>query len=378
MRFDRKKFFDGFRLHLDPTIEQEQVDGLEFLLGEFESEPLWKDIRHIAYALATVFHETAGSFQPVVEGYYLAKTEPPDYAGKTKRVRAFQKTLRYYPYFGRGYVQLTWKSNYEKAGKAIGVDLVSDPDKALEPKIAFQALSFGLFRGWYGAKLTTHINANKTDYVNARRSVNVLDKAGLIAGYARQFEKILRASAADDPATPAPNPATTTFEHATNNPALPTEAPLPIESEQPVEPPPVVKPQDEVTKTEKTTSGTGETATTTVVTKNEQDVNEPAQVSTTQYQGVGFIGALKKDFAVVGGGNLSFQSLQEYAVQASGWPPWVISIITKLATIAIIIGAGWLLYRLVHYFIWKVGDWQRMKVEAEINSNVTRKNIEWT
>lgn len=41
-------------------------------------------------------------------------------------------------------------------------------------------------------------------------------------------------SAADDPATPAPNPATTTFEHATNNPALPTEAPLPIESGGPV------------------------------------------------------------------------------------------------------------------------------------------------
>lgn len=41
-------------------------------------------------------------------------------------------------YCGRGLIQLTWKSNYEKYGKIIGVDLVNHPDRALEPDIAFK------------------------------------------------------------------------------------------------------------------------------------------------------------------------------------------------------------------------------------------------
>jgi len=195
MGYNRKKFFDGVKDHIDPSLNQSQVDGLEFLISSFENDPQWKDPRHIAYALATVFHETAGSFQPVVEGYYLAKTNPPDYSGKTKRVKDFQKTLRYYPYFGRGYVQLTWKTNYDKAGRAFGVDLVNKPELALQPNIAFKCLG-GMFKGWYGGKLGTYINDKKTDYVQARRCVNILDKAGQIAGYAKSFEKILRSSAA--------------------------------------------------------------------------------------------------------------------------------------------------------------------------------------
>ena len=71
MKFARKKFFDGFKKHFDSSLDQSQVDGVEFLLTSFEKEPLWKDVRHIAYALATVYHETAASMQPVEEGYYL-------------------------------------------------------------------------------------------------------------------------------------------------------------------------------------------------------------------------------------------------------------------------------------------------------------------
>jgi hypothetical protein len=185
MKFDHKKFFDGVKARIDPTLNQEQVDGLEFLLRRFETGPRWTEIRHIAYALATIFHETAGSFQPVEEGYYLGK-----------RAKAFQRKLRYYPYFGRGFVQLTWKKNYIQAGKTLGIDLISDPSLALEPDHAFDILTEGLFRGWFGGKLTTYINDKETDYVEARRCVNVLDKAGLIAGYATSFEKILRVSSA--------------------------------------------------------------------------------------------------------------------------------------------------------------------------------------
>lgn len=117
--------------------------------------------------------------------------------------------------------------------------------------------------------------------------------------------------------------------------------------------------------------------TTEAITKNEQDVNKPAVVSAAQYQGVGFIGALKKDIAAVGGGNLGLQSLQEYATQASGWPEWIVAIVVKAATVSIVLGSAWLLFRFGHYLVWKWGERDRLKTTAHINSDVTRKDVEW-
>lgn len=201
IRFHRKTFFDGFRARLDRTISQEQVDGIEFLLAMLEKSDIVKTTQQMAYILATVFHETATSMQPVEEGYYLGS-----------KASAFQKKLRYFPYFGRGYVQLTWKTNYAKATREIRkqipslvtefeartrstFDLVASPKQALDPAIAFATLTLGIMQGWYGPKgLPHYINERKVDYIEARRTVNIKDKAGLIAGYAASFEKILIAS----------------------------------------------------------------------------------------------------------------------------------------------------------------------------------------
>jgi|GEM_PF-2180432 len=196
MNFDRKKFFDGFRSRLDSTIEQKQVDGIEALLSCFEADTL--ELPQIAYAFATVFHETAGTMQPVEEAFYLGS-----------KAAAYRKKLRYYPHYGRGYVQLTWESNYKNAAKRINAlhpgitvngkpfDLVEHPEQALTPLIAYLTLTLGLVEGWYsdnGKKLEDYISGDKRDYVGARHLVNKQDKAGLIAGYAASFEKTLTAS----------------------------------------------------------------------------------------------------------------------------------------------------------------------------------------
>lgn len=188
MRFDRKQFFDGIKDRIDATLDQQQVNGLEFLLTAIENDPIWTDIRHIAYALATTFHETAGSFQPVEEGYYL---------GSKAKVKAFQKTLRYYPYYGRGYVQLTWETvkipNYSKVSKALGIDFVKNPDLVMKPEYAYSIMAIGMHQGWFtGKKFSNYISGSKCDYVGARRIINGDDKAGLITGYAKSFEQILR------------------------------------------------------------------------------------------------------------------------------------------------------------------------------------------
>jgi hypothetical protein len=185
MRFDRKTFFDAFREKFDPTIEQGQVDGIEFLLARFEEDKTWKDPRHIAYALATIFHETAGTMQPITEygpRSYFNKYDGRKDLGNTKPGDGYR-------FRGRGYVQITGRKNYTTYG------IENTPEKALKPDTAFFILTSGMHRGLFtGKKLSDYIKGSTTDYRNARKIINGLDKAGMIATYAENFEKMLRTS----------------------------------------------------------------------------------------------------------------------------------------------------------------------------------------
>lgn len=137
----------------------------------------------LAYVLATAYHETAKTMKPVEEGFYL---------GDSSRVKSFQRTLRYYPFYGRGYAQLTWQENYAKGSKVVGVDLVKNPHRALEPEIAAKIIVHGMVEGWFtGKKLSDYITLQKSDFKEARRIVNGTDQANKIAGYAREYDKDL-------------------------------------------------------------------------------------------------------------------------------------------------------------------------------------------
>ena len=77
-----------------------------------------------AAAIATVAIETASTFKPVREAFWMSENWR-------------RANLRYYPGYGRGYIQLTWiDPNYINAGNYIGVDLKNNPDRAMEPAIA--------------------------------------------------------------------------------------------------------------------------------------------------------------------------------------------------------------------------------------------------
>ena len=128
----------------------------------------------VAYILATVDHETNGSFQPVEEGYYLGES-----------AAAYQKTLRYYPYYGRGYVQLTWAENYHKYSALTGLDLLNQPDWVMRPEVSLFILIDGMKRGIFtGRSLDDFTTANRLDFVEARRIINGRDRAEEIAGLA--------------------------------------------------------------------------------------------------------------------------------------------------------------------------------------------------
>jgi hypothetical protein len=133
----------------------------------------------IAYIIATVQHETAESFQPVKESYYLG--EP---AGKNHR-----QTLHYYPYYGRGYVQLTWDYNYRKYSDVLGLDLVNDPDLVMRADISLFILVDGMKRGTFtGIKLDDYISDNGVYFWSARKIINGLDQAERIESYAMNWQ----------------------------------------------------------------------------------------------------------------------------------------------------------------------------------------------
>ena len=96
-------------------------------------------------------------------------------------------------YYGRGYVQLTWLSNYKIMGKLLGVDLVNQPELALDHKIAADIMVVGMTQGKFtGKKLSDYISRGvRAEFVNARRIINGTDKANLIADYAVKFMNAL-------------------------------------------------------------------------------------------------------------------------------------------------------------------------------------------
>jgi putative chitinase len=338
MNFNRETFWTQYRQAYG-KVTQKTVDAVEFLLSKFERTKLSRP--QIAYLFGTVKHETANTFLPIYE-----KGRKSYFNKYDGRLGNNQKGDGY-KYRGAGYVQLTGRTNYLK----YGID--TDPALAIEPNTAFDILVDGCTRGVFtGQRLDKYINASKTDFMGARRVVNGNDKASLIAGYARTFDKILKNSAAATSDT-SETLSITTPEHPQTETAVSSP------------------PNTTVTSIEQTTT-TGSTETTTTAT-----VNDTVTVKKREYKDVGFIEAVKKDFAVVGGGNLSFQTLQEYATQASGWPEWVVSIITKVATIAAILGISWLIFRGGHYIIWRIGDWARQKAEGQINTDPARKDVEF-
>jgi len=109
---------------------------------------------------------------------------------------AYLRSKKYYPYIGYGYVQLTWDDNFRRVGKLIGVDLIKNPEKALEKDIASEILIKGMVFGWFTGvgfhRKCPVYRYNLASYVRARKIVNGTDKAQVIAEYAMQFEKALR------------------------------------------------------------------------------------------------------------------------------------------------------------------------------------------
>jgi putative chitinase len=179
---NRTRFYEVIRPTLfHGTLTQSQVDGCEHLLDYAELRAPRLDLRHVAYMLATAYHETARTMQPIAEygcgtGYPYGVPDPE--TGEC--------------YYGRGFVQLTWKNNYAYQQAKLQLPLVTTPDLALEPTPAARILVEGMLDGDFtGVSVGDYIGEAQCDYVQARRVVNGLDCAEQIAEYARVFQEAL-------------------------------------------------------------------------------------------------------------------------------------------------------------------------------------------
>lgn len=220
MAFDRNIYFNSVRTSLFGSMSSNQVDGQEAILTEWEiGYPEW-DIRWLAYALATTFHETSTEMWPIEE---YGKGSGADYGKPDPETGQC--------YYGRGFVQLTWRDNYRKADQKIGLQGPEScewhAENALDLAIAAEVMFRGMEEGWFRINsntgmpetLSVYFNDTRDDPFGAREIING-DKnkvpswsngvsiGNLIKGYHEKFLQALEASFVEDFIPPLPPPET--------------------------------------------------------------------------------------------------------------------------------------------------------------------------
>jgi len=183
--FDLKIFFDEVRGSLFyGKLTKYQVSGMEAKLNTFRQRGF--PLSWAAYALATSYHETARTMMPVREGLLVSDNYRKNH-------------FRYYPWYGRGDVQLTWERNYKRADDELHLDgkLLENPDLALDPVISANVMAEGMTEGWFaqGHSLGIHLKNNEgtpEEFRECRKIINGTDRAEMVAGYAVKFQDALK------------------------------------------------------------------------------------------------------------------------------------------------------------------------------------------
>lgn len=180
MQINKANFYAKIRKSFG-TLKQSQVEGFEAFLNEWEAQKL-TDVRWLAYILATVWHETAKTMQPIEE------------YGKGKGLKYGKPASNGIIYYGRGHTQNTWETNYIKLTKASPIyDFHNKPELLLQMKPSIWATFYAMKTGLYtGKKLSDYFGGVNDNPIGARKIVNGTDKAELIAGHHNKFLEALK------------------------------------------------------------------------------------------------------------------------------------------------------------------------------------------
>jgi len=77
-----------------------------------------------------------------------------------------EETGEAWKYHGRGCIQLTGKDSYDRCGKALGVDLINQPQLLVDPHYA------ALSAGWFWNKAGLNALADSQDYETMTKRIN--------------------------------------------------------------------------------------------------------------------------------------------------------------------------------------------------------------
>lgn len=193
MKINRKFFFEYTKINLfEGRFKQSQVNGLNIFLNFWEAKHSRKDDRFLAYILGTAHHEVDRKFQPIKEygtkAYFKKRYDIEGDNPKLAKELGNLSPGDGAKYHGRGYVQITGRANYQVWKNKLNKDLIGKPHFALEPDIAAQIIFGGMIMGTFtGKKLSDYFNGTTEDWKNARKIVNRLDRAELIASYSRTY-----------------------------------------------------------------------------------------------------------------------------------------------------------------------------------------------
>ncbi len=182
-------FFERLRLVLREPISPIQMRSVYLLLKEADINGI-TDRNQMAYVLATCWHECR--FKSIKE----IRAKPGT------KIWRLQNAYWLTGYYGRGFSQLTWLKNYRKFKTIVGVDLVAQPDKALEPEIGAKILVYGMVNGSFTGlgllsanKLSKYFKPMETpDWIGARQIVNGTFQAEKVASAAVKILSVIVAS----------------------------------------------------------------------------------------------------------------------------------------------------------------------------------------
>ncbi len=201
---NRQAFFSSIRANpFGGRLNEAQVRGIELVLDSYQRQASGIDMRHLAYILATAFHETAATMQPVRETLAasddaaIRNLDRAYAAGKLGQVKTpyWRRDADGKSWLGRGLVQLTHRRNYVAMSALTGIDLVAQPERAMEPEVSALILIEGMREGSFtGRRLSHYFNGRQADWEGARAIINGRDRAAPIAAHGRRFHAALTAS----------------------------------------------------------------------------------------------------------------------------------------------------------------------------------------
>lgn len=394
MKFNRAIFFKCFREKFG-QLSAEKVQAIEHLLIGFETyDGWWDNIDQIGNAMAQTALETAHSFQPCVEAYYLGDPNKPGfYQGNTERVARVQRSFRYYPDFGRGYIQLTWAENYHdqdmyvrkyfpervtdfehRTGQTFS--LIKHPEQALDPWISFCILTVGMHKGTFrgGHSLDRYINSRMVDHFNARDIINGdknyrMKGSGVKVGVAMAAEAVKLTDCLRKSLISGGSPVVIDRDPVAEN-SQPGESAIPTAGFTPGDQAPPAEELRQSGETPHDESGSVPPAGDGNLDPAQQSGKENIVIE--KHERVKLWDYIKAKFAVLTGGNVSFSLIMDQVQQVSafGLTPEMVSWFIRLA-----LGASIVALVILVYTWWKEEKEKKARTTQLVEENSNPNNI---